>query len=107
VGLPVGVVAVLVGIEVKIGIVRVELLDLADRAVGLLGGIGQNQFGAVGAEDLLALWRRIRGVFPISCSSCVTATAGIHDFLVADWKLLYLRSRQANPGRPKKRVMLR
>src|SRR5262249_51648002 len=55
VGLPVGRVRVLVGVEIFFRLTRVELACSADCAVGAVGGIGINNVRAVGEEDALAL----------------------------------------------------
>ena len=58
---PVGVVAVLVGVEVALGRRRVAPPRLADRAVAPLLRVGQDDLGAVGAQDALALRAGVRG----------------------------------------------
>src|SRR5580658_9073413 len=59
VGLPVGLVGVLVGVEIFFGMLRGELAGHPDGAVGTVGGIGINDVGAVALQDLLALARNI------------------------------------------------
>ncbi len=50
VGAPVLVVAVLVGVEVAVGLGSDEFAGLADGAVGAVGGVGPDDLGAVGFE---------------------------------------------------------
>ena len=55
VGPPVGVVAVLVGIEVKVRALRVQTPRLADRSVRAFERTGQDQLGAKRAQNQFAL----------------------------------------------------
>src|SRR6185437_13079977 len=61
VGLPVLVIAVLVGVHVAVGVGGGELAGLADGAVGSVGGVGPDDLGAVGGEDVLALLGDVGG----------------------------------------------
>ena len=61
VGLPVLLVAVLVGVEVAVGLGSGQGAGLADGAVGAVGGVGPDDLGAVGGEDVFALRRDVGG----------------------------------------------
>ena len=55
VGLPVGWVRVLVGVEIFFRFAGVEFARGADRAIGAVRGIGVNDVGAVSKQNALAL----------------------------------------------------
>ena len=59
VSLPVGIVRILVGVVVKIGMLRGEFARDANRAIGSFGGIGINDVRAVGVQDSFALDRNV------------------------------------------------
>ena len=54
VGLPVGGIAVLVGVKIKVGLGVVDGADPALGAVGTLFGRGEDEFGAIGFQDAFA-----------------------------------------------------
>ena len=58
VSLPVGGVRILVGIVIKIGMLRVEFARHADGAVGSIGRVGVNDVRAVGVQNAFALGRK-------------------------------------------------
>ena len=59
VGLPVGVVGVLVGVEIFVSMFRGQILRHADRTVGSIGRVGVENICAVGMQNLFALERDV------------------------------------------------
>src|SRR5208283_5167309 len=59
VGLPVGVVGILVGVEILLGMFAGQLARLTDRAVGTVVRIGINNVGSVALENLFAFARNV------------------------------------------------
>src|SRR5258708_39493618 len=59
VGLPVGLIGILVGVKILIGMFGGQFPRLANRAVRTIRGIGIQNVGAVALQDLLALTRDI------------------------------------------------
>ena len=81
--LPVGRIVVLIGIEIAVRVLHVDLADHADGAVGAFVRVAEDRFGAVGFQDALALSAGVAGQHQFHLVAAIGADHGVRDAGIA------------------------